>query len=214
MGQKQCAHLYEKPSKNIWHFCHPLSLTLCAIYPMGAAVKQNKHFHFALLKAIAVTYLTVTILGLIGCTSIKETPTAAYVAPPISAAPKLYVYRGLSMPTKANVEIQIDGQLVAYLPNNRFTWINVPPGRHTVAVGYPSFPDMRAKLEVDFVEGQSYLIRYDSQVGREMSLFGIHPAPIPGVTNDGRGGYTRIRLFPSTDIARIVEQYHYVVAQP
>lgn len=118
------------------------------------------------------------------------------------------------MPTKANVEIQVDGKVVAHLPNNRFTWVSVPAGTRTIAVGWPSFPDMRARLQIEFAPGESYLLKYDSVFGREVTLFGSKRDPIPGVTHDGRGGYTRIRLQPNDTIPDVVKSHGYVVGAP
>lgn len=118
------------------------------------------------------------------------------------------------MPTKANVDIQIDGKDVGLVGPGSFTWVKVQPGKRLVGVGYPSFPNMRPELEVEFAAGQTYLIEYDSKWGREFSWFGTREAPMPGVRWDGKGGYTRIRVLPISGVGQVVDHYRYVSNQP
>ena len=169
------------------------------------------NFNFSTTLKALVAVLCVLISA---CAQHAEVATSIYVPPTKSTGAALFIFRDASMPTKANVEVQIGGKVVADLPPSRFTRVSVPAGKHTVAVGYPSFPDMRARLDLSFVEGETYVIYYDSLVGRQKSLFGIRPDPIPGVTADGQGGFTRIRLVAASEAARITTQYPYVAPRP
>lgn len=163
-------------------------------------------------KTIACVALTSLLLA--GCTSTAPLPTATYTAPAHTSAAVLYVFRGHTMPTKANVDIQIDGTGVGYLAPGTFTWIVVQPGKRMIGVGYPSFPNMRPELEMEFVPGQKYLVEYDSKFGREFSWFGTREAAQPGVRWDGKGGYTRIRNLPISGLNNVVGEYRYVSNSP
>lgn len=162
------------------------------------------------------TILSIALasLFLAGCTSTAHLPTASYTAPAQTSAAVLYVFRGHSMPTKANVDIQIDGKGVGFVAPGTFTWVTVQPGKRLIGVGYPSFPNMRPELEMEFAPGQRYLVEYDSKVGREFSWFGTREAPMPGVRWDGRGGFTRIRAMPISGLGQVVDHYRYVSNQP
>lgn len=158
--------------------------------------------------------LVLASLLLAGCGSTAHLPTATYTEPAKSSSAILYVYRGHSMPTKANVDIQIDGTGVGFVAPGSFTWVTVQPGKRLIGVGYPSFPSMRPELEMEFAPGQRYLVEYDSKVGREISWFGTREAPMPGVRWDGQGGYTRIRFLPISGLSQVVDRYRYVSNQP
>jgi len=158
--------------------------------------------------------VALTSLLLAACASTAPLPTATYTAPAQTSAAILYVYRGHTMPTKANVDIQIDGKGVGYLAPGTFTWIAVQPGKRVVGVGYPSFPNMRPELEVEFAPGEKYLVEYDSKFGREFSWFGTREAPQPGVRWDGKGGYTRIRMLSISGLDQVVNERRYVSNQP
>lgn len=118
------------------------------------------------------------------------------------------------MPTKGTVQVQVDERLVAVLPPNRFTWVQVPHGRHVIAVGYPSFPDTRARLVIETSPGKDYLIHYDSKRGTDFIRFDDRREPEPGVTPIGRGGFTRVRQLPSANLMSVVQNYRYVPAAP
>lgn len=169
------------------------------------------NFNLSSILKAPVVFLCV-LLG--ACAQYMEVPTSTYVPLAKSTGATLFVFRDTTMPTKRSVELQIDGTVVADLPPARFTRVSVSAGEHTVAVGYPSFPDMRARLVVSFVEGETYLIHYDSLTGRQKSLFGIRPDPVPGVTGDGQGGFTRVRLMPPAEVPRVIAQYPYVAPRP
>lgn len=169
------------------------------------------YFNLSSILKAPVVFLCV-LLG--ACAQYTEMPTSPYVPLAKSTGATLFVFRDTTMPTKKNVEVQIDGAVVANLPPSRFTRVSVPAGEHTVAVGYPSFPDMRARLVVSFVEGETYVLYYDSLMGREKSFFGIRPDPVPGVTGDGQGGFTRVRLLSPAEVPRVIAQYPYVVPRP
>ena len=158
--------------------------------------------------------LVLTSLLLVGCGSTAHLPTATYTEPAKSSSAILYVYRGHSMPTKANVDIQIDGTGVGFVAPGSFTWVPVQPGKRLIGVGYPSFPSMRPELEMEFAPGQRYLVEYDSKVGREVTWFGTREAPMPGVKWDDQGGYTRIRFLPIRGLSHVVDRYRYVSNQP
>lgn len=169
--------------------------------------KLNRILNFKALVVLVCVLLS-------GCAQHREVPTSIYVPPTTSTGATLLVFRDATMPTNANVEVQIDGVVLADLPPSRFTRVSVPAGKHTVAVGFPSLMDMRARLVISFVEGETHVIHYDSVVGRQKTLFGIYPDPIPGVKVDGQGGFMRIRLVPPAEASRVIAQYPYVAPRP
>jgi hypothetical protein len=156
-------------------------------------------------------WLILSLLPLlVGCASTETIPTAQYVEPSAPESAVVYVYRTQSMPTKANVRVEIDGKLVALLPDNRFTWLPLGPGRHAIRVGYPSFPDMSKTLEIDALPGQKYLVQYRGDAGAPlMQLFGAGGTPL-GTYRTGRMASTNLDLQPNKTIEQVTETLLYV----
>ena len=65
---------------------------------------------------------------LVACASTVAIPSQAYAPPPKSALATVYVLRFNSMPLKANIQVGVDGKTLMLLPDNRYTWFQVPAG--------------------------------------------------------------------------------------
>ncbi len=150
---------------------------------------------------------------LVACASTVAIPSQAYAPPPKSALATVYVLRFNSMPLKANIQVGVDGKTLMLLPDNRYTWFQVPAGPRVLSAGYPSFPDMTAKLPLDLAEGQTYVLRY-STGDRGMSLIGQYDEPVPvGMTANGRY-WTRLQSLSGGDISQWLGGLEYVATNP
>ncbi len=156
--------------------------------------------------------LLLALSGFSGCVSMAEIPTQAYVPPPSSQLATIFVYRVSATPTKANIAVKVDDRPMATLPDNRFTWIQVPKGKHVVAAGYRTMYDFFAKLELDLEEGHSYILQYDAGMRRPTLLGKLtDPTPPAGVTFVGQY-WTRIRVKPESEIPQAIAKLPYVPA--
>lgn len=100
------------------------------------------------------------------------------VTPPKSSLATIYVLRSNASPTKANIQIGVDGKTITSLPDNRYTQFQVPPGVRILSAGYPSTPDMTARLTMILSAGQTYILRYSSG-DHGPSLLGKSTEPMP-----------------------------------
>lgn len=118
----------------------------------------------------------IAVLGLAACTTLQHVPVAPYVAPGPSEMATIYVFRALSMPTRANVEVRVDDRRVALLPDNRLTWFRVAPGRHVLKVGDPFVLALdAATLELEVAAHGSYAVRYLASAGApSIPLYGLN----------------------------------------
>lgn len=167
----------------------------------GSQLKIATWFAFAVI----LSFLT-------SCASTQEIATTTYAEPPTSSSALVYVYRVGSMPTKANIQIVIDGQPLAWLPDNRFTWFKIPAGAHSISAGYPGVIKSYATLNVAFNPGERHVFQYSGSARSEFSLFGDH-AEIEGLTRQGPG-WIRLEKRPSSEVTRVVDSLPYVVAKP
>ena len=152
------------------------------------------------------------LLSLTSCASTQEIPTTPYVKPPKSSLALVYVYRIGSMPTKRNIQVFIDEQPVAWLPDNRFTWFEIPAGAHSISAGYPGVIKSYATLNVGLNSGETYVFQYSGSARSEFSLFGDRPE-VEGLTRQGPG-WIRLEKRPNSEVARVVASLPYVVAKP
>ena len=133
--------------------------------------------------------------------------------PPKSSLATIYVLRTNSSPNRGNVQIGVDGKTLMSLPDNRYTWFQVPVGVRVLSAGYPSTPDMTARLTMILSSGQTYILRY-SAGDRGTSLSGKYAVPVtPGTTARGRF-WTRLELLTDNDISRWAQELEYVATNP
>lgn len=158
--------------------------------------------------------LIASAIFISACASTGSIQPVPYVKPSDSSKAILYVFRSLSMPTKANVKIEIDGKLVGLLPDDRFTWIAVEPGKRAVRIGYPSFPDMSKIVELNVEPGKSYVLQYrGSSGGADMPLFGAGGRVI-GTVQVGSRAWTSVDVHPSETVDELTTLLPYVAAMP
>lgn len=120
----------------------------------------------------------LALLPLAGCASAPDIAPQHFVAPPSSKSlSTLIVYRANSVPKGVDARLKLNDTLKAYLPDNRVTWIQVPPGRHRLTVEFPVLVGMVSpKIEREFAPGVTYYFRYDGE------------APTSGVPIIGQNG--------------------------
>jgi hypothetical protein len=118
----------------------------------------------------------IAVLGLAACSTLQQVPIAPYVAPGPSEMATIYIFRALSMPTRANVEVRVDGRRVALLPDNRLTWFRLAPGRHVLKVGDPFVLALdAATVELEVAAHGSYALRYLASADAPgIPLFGLN----------------------------------------
>lgn len=116
------------------------------------------------------------------------------------------------MPTKANIKILIDDKIVAWLPDERFTWFQIPAGKHSISAGYPNPFNSNANLNLSFNPGEIYLLQYSGTAKHDFSLFGQHDE-IEGLTRQG-GGWIRLQVLPKNGVSNVLNSLSYVVAKP
>jgi hypothetical protein len=180
-----------------------LSRFLFCIDPSGIHMIIRRHWLGTVILA----------LGLPACASLQQVPTAPYVAPAPSDMATIYVFRALSMPTRANVEVRVDGRRVALLPDNRLTWFRVAPGRHVFEVG-DSFvlATNAATLELEVSAQGSYALRYLASAGAPgIPLFGLN-GKYMGTAQVGPASWRRLVQEPLTVLDVMTAQLPYVVA--
>jgi hypothetical protein len=158
--------------------------------------------------------LVATAIVLAGCASIEEIPTEEYATPPPSKMATVYVFRSQSMPTRANLRIDIDGRPVALLPDNHFTWVRVHAGKRLFTTDYGALVDMSAKLEVELAESAVYLLRYEGGTrGTDVPLFGTGGRFI-GTVEVGERSRPRLHQVPVSDLESVTKTLPYVPARP
>lgn len=120
----------------------------------------------------------VALLYLAGCASAPDVAPRRFVTPPPSESlSTLIVYRENAVPKKVDARLKIDNTLKAYLPDNRITWVQIPPGKHRITVEFPVLVGMDSpEIERDFAPGTIYYFRYDGE------------APTSGVPIVGQNG--------------------------
>jgi hypothetical protein len=159
------------------------------------------------------TSLCVGAILLAGCASTHQIQTRTYTPPTQDDnGAVVYFYRDVTMPTKVNLDVKVDGQAVALLPPSRFTWVRVTTGKHQLSVGYPSFPDMSAKIEMTIEPRKIYLFKYLSSAGG-----GLMPVNNGGgvtLVQMGSRPWTALSPESENNIAAVVSSYGYVPAHP
>ena len=120
----------------------------------------------------------VALLSLAGCASAPDIAPQRFVSPPSSESlSTLIIYRENAVPKKVDARLKIDSTLKAYLPDNRITWVQIPPGKHQIMVEFPVLVGMRSpEIERDFAPGMTYYFRYDGE------------APTSGIPIIGQNG--------------------------
>ena len=155
----------------------------------------------------------ILTLSVQGCVSTRDIPTSVYSPPTPDSAAVVYFYRDRTMPTGANLDVKIDGQKIALLPPNSFTWVKVSAGNRLVSVGYPSLPDMSAKSEVQLEAGKEYILKYlSSSGGGTVPIFGPNGA-FAGTIQMGPKPWTRLQQEPIENLEKVTSSYRFVVPQ-
>lgn len=158
--------------------------------------------------------LAISAILISACASTEVQQSTPFVKPSEESSATVYVFRSQSMPKKANVKVEIDGKQAALLPDNRFTWVKLEPGRKVVRIGYPSFPDMSKSATLDLKPGKSYLVQYrGSAGGPDRPIFGIGGNFI-GTIRVGEEAWTSVELVPSEGIEKMTSTFQYVPAKP
>lgn len=154
-------------------------------------------------------------LALTGCAATAPLPTTPYTEPPaVADQATVYVYREQSVPASGHVTVQVDGQPVALLPDNRVTWFRVAPGRHVLRAGYPYFPDPSATLELNLAAGATYVLRYHRDTGDgDLPIYGRR-GWLAGVVRSDEAGWHDLQLVPGATPAQITGKLAYVQARP
>jgi hypothetical protein len=125
----------------------------------------------------------------------------------------IYVFRALSMPTRANVEVRVDGRRVALLPDNRLTWFRAAPGRHVLQVGDPFVLALdAATLELEVAAHGSYALRNLASAGAPgIPLFGLN-GKYTGTAQVGPSASRKLVQEPLTVLDVMTVQLPYVEA--
>jgi len=147
----------------------------------------------------------------VSCASLENIPIQDYIIPPESELSTIYLYRTNSMPTKANVEFKIDNIKIALLPDDRFTWVQVQPGKYLLWASYGAILDMTARLQVDLEPKKTYLFQYDGQGsgGAGYPIYGSDGKLIGYVGSDSRA-WTKLNELSPSQINDIVIYTKYV----
>lgn len=157
----------------------------------------------------------VLALALAGCASTVPVPTTPYTEPPpASDQATVYVYRAQSVPASGQVTVQVDGQPVAVLPDNRVTWFRVAPGRHVLRAGTLYFPDPSATLELNLAAGATYVVRYHRDSGDgDLPIYGLG-GWVAGAVRTDEAGWHDLQLVPGMTPAEVTRKLGYVEARP
>lgn len=112
--------------------------------------------------------LTFAVLALTGCAQTPDLVAIPYVSPPKNDNfSTVVLFRAHAVPTKLDARFFIDGSRVAVLPDMMHTWVQIPPGSHTVTVQFPMLAVMReVKLAETFEAGKTYFLRYEGTAPR------------------------------------------------
>lgn len=97
----------------------------------------------------------------IGCAQTPDIAATPYVAPPKNELATLVIYRSRAMPTKLYARVNVDGVVAAILPDDMYTWVQVPAGTHTVTAKFPLLANIK-EVEVSgvFESGKKYYLQY------------------------------------------------------
>ena len=164
-------------------------------------------------SSVRIAALFLVLAALQGCASTRDIPTSTYSQPAPDGETIVYFYRDATMPTRANLDVKIDGKKVALLPPNRFTWIKVRPGRHALSVGYPSTPDMSAKFELIAEVDKIYVFKYLSSAGGGIvPLMGPGGALI-GTMQMGSRPWTRLVQEAESTLPSLMSSHEFVTPQ-
>jgi hypothetical protein len=109
-----------------------------------------------------IKLLSVIIpLAFVGCAQTPDIVAMPYVAPPKNALATLVIYRANAMPTKVYARVNVDGALMATLPDTMYTWVQVPAGTHTVTAKFPLLAGVKeAEFSSVFESGKTYYLQY------------------------------------------------------
>jgi hypothetical protein len=163
------------------------------------------------IKSSLLRIGVVVIFPMLGCVSLDQIPVTEFVAPTATDTAYLYVFRANSMPTRRNVNIQIDEEIVAVLPDDHFTWVAVKPGLRKVRIGYVTLHDFSKTVELNFEVNQKHLIRYHGDAGStSIPVFGYRGLFLGAIqTEPRRGASTHLELLPIDKFSDLVEAYPY-----
>jgi len=106
------------------------------------------------------------LLCAVGCASVPDVAKTTYVPPPQSSElATVYLLRQNSMPTALTARIQVNGKKIALLPDDCFTWIQVPPGQTRLEAAFnPASGVKTAALDMALEASQTYYIRYSGAI--------------------------------------------------
>lgn len=75
------------------------------------------------------------------------------------------IYRQLVPPVAYSVKASVNGQPVATLPNNAFTWFYLEEGSHDIAISWPMLALMPGERhEVDVKSGNYYFLEFSGEM--------------------------------------------------
>lgn len=111
------------------------------------------------LKIKWSTAFLALLCFLMGCVTNKEAPSFDAAPVPVAAPDKaiLYIYRQYAEPTAWASYLRVDGNEVASLNQQGFTWVYVNPGLHKMQFGWPALAGMpKVPFERAFEAGKVY----------------------------------------------------------
>lgn len=151
------------------------------------------------------SFFAVVVLTLAGCAQNPAIVATPYVPPPKSdRLSTVVLFRAHAVPTKLDARFFVDGSRVAVLPDMMHTWVQIPPGLHTVTVQFPMLAVMREVLLAEtFEAGKTYFLRYEGTAPRGgVPLMGPNGSYVGSV--GGSGAYSNTLKAVSQESAEAI----------
>lgn len=152
------------------------------------------------------------VLG--GCASAPELQGTQYAAPPANELSSLVFIRESSVPKKVYARIKVDDVMVAYLPDDRATWVQVSPGAHQIKMEFPALVGMSSPETSAVVQaGKTYYFRYQGGAPGSSTPIFSSGGTFSGTVSGGGKFWNRLDMIDEPNAKALLAHVLYVPAQ-